>query len=628
MNFGKTKGPVQGLHRVAIKKRRLLAIGVLTVLLPLSIMLGLQYWWLGQLRNTSNTARQATQEQFLSLLSRKVDYFYGRMAENLLNVPAKLVVGDRGKLGEHLAERFVTFRKSNYGKKKEQTPATEEQMVLASGDASSGDTMMREPEMSEESSDEAGASYRESQGWSAKKKKDWEDLSASILSIFATSFKGPNAGTFLFQDHHAGVGTPEHPNAELDATIRWACRFWEQKALKANPLDLGDFLVDQRDSRFPMILNLIANDAGKVVGIAGVVVSPEYFQSEMLPRRVNDLVSLLEGQEDWRVWIYDDQEELVLTQGSGSFDKSNHTEIMNKSLPFVFSNWTASLSGHPSHLEQLAGTNFWLNITLSAILALAVLSGIALALRTAAHEMQLSEMKSDFVSNVSHELRTPLASIRVFGELLRHGRAKDPEKVKEYGAYIENEGRRLSRLINNILDFSKIESGQKIYRFEITRLEDVVSDLVATLRVRLQGEGVPIHYHEPEKALPMMALDTDALGQVLFNLLDNGIKYGKENNQLDVTVSQKDGNAVVAIRDRGIGIAKAELDKIFERFHRVSTGLVHDVKGSGLGLSIVQHVVEAHKGKVKVSSQEGKGSTFTLILPLDGVKPGECELDH
>jgi two-component system phosphate regulon sensor histidine kinase PhoR len=243
---------------------------------------------------------------------------------------------------------------------------------------------------------------------------------------------------------------------------------------------------------------------------------------------------------------------------------------------------------------------------------------VVLALRTASREMKLSQMKSDFVSNVSHELRTPLASVRVFGELLRLGRAGSPEKVREYGELIETESRRLTGLIDNILDLARIESGRKSYDIAAADLEEVVAETLRTCRVSLAQSGFRLAYRGAPEPLPPVPIDRQAVARAVGNLLDNAVKYSGESRQVEVSVRREDGFAVVAVEDHGIGIPRDEQSKVFDRFHRVSTGLVHDVKGSGLGLAIVRHVAEAHGGRVELDSRLADGSVFALWLPLAG----------
>jgi signal transduction histidine kinase len=216
-------------------------------------------------------------------------------------------------------------------------------------------------------------------------------------------------------------------------------------------------------------------------------------------------------------------------------------------------------------------------------------------------------------------LRTPLASIRVFGEFLRLGRVTQPDKICEYGQYIEyieTESRRLTQLINNILDFSKIESGQRTYHFEPTDIGEVVAETVKLLDVRLSHGGVKLVLDTPPEPLPLAVVDPDALIQALVNLLDNAVKYSGSAKEIQVRLAQTNAELSIAVTDYGIGIPHEQQDKIFDKFYRVGTGLVHEVKGSGLGLSIVQHIAEAHRGYVSVESQPGHGSTFTIHLPV------------
>jgi signal transduction histidine kinase len=398
-------------------------------------------------------------------------------------------------------------------------------------------------------------------------------------------------------------------------------------AYKKETLDHVALAVDERDPRYRILINPITDDASHIVGLAGMILDAEYFAHRLLPRAIEkSLLQFFSGEADQCpiVSVWDGEGRLAFRSEPDA--KAGEKEIV-KSFPFVFTDWKIGLASRSVTPAEVARRSFVLNFLLSLALAAALLGGLALAFQTASRQMKLSQMKSDFVSNVSHELRTPLASIRVFGEFLRLGRVDSAEKASEYGDYIETESRRLTQLINNILDFASIESGRKSYRFEKADVEEVVGETLKTFDVRLRQSGFRIAFTAPERPLPCVHLDRGAIAQSLSNLLDNAVKYSEGSDRqadIEVGVRREGSSIVIWVRDHGIGIPKDEQAKVFERFHRVGTGLVHDVKGSGLGLSIVQHIVQAHHGRVTVESRPGEGSTFSIHLPVDPPAPGEA----
>ena len=242
-------------------------------------------------------------------------------------------------------------------------------------------------------------------------------------------------------------------------------------------------------------------------------------------------------------------------------------------------------------------------------------AGLFLVYSNVQRELHLSRLKSDFVANVSHELKTPLALIRLFAETLELGRVPTEEKAKQYYRVINKESQRLTQLINNILDFSRIEAGRRQYRLAPTDVGRIVSEVVDAYRFQIEQQGFALELDVPE-GLPEVQVDKEALGQALINLVNNAIKYSQDERQIRIAVREDGGRLLLSVADRGIGIAKAEQRKIFEKFYRAENSLVHDTKGSGLGLALVRHILDAHGGSVEVESAPGKGSTFTLALPV------------
>jgi len=227
----------------------------------------------------------------------------------------------------------------------------------------------------------------------------------------------------------------------------------------------------------------------------------------------------------------------------------------------------------------------------------------------------MARLKSDFVANVSHDLKTPLSVIRMFGETLEMGRVTDEGRRQEYYRVITREGERLTRLIDNVLDFSRIEGGRQTYRMTPTSVEPLVRGTLETFAYPLAQQGFKVEVSVAPD-LPEVAMDADAVGQALANLIDNAIKYSADDRALTVDARVVDGRLVIAVTDRGLGIAPEEQAKIFEKFYRVGRSDTQGRRGSGVGLALVRHIAEAHGGDVTVESAPGEGSRFSLRLPL------------
>jgi len=513
------------------------------VLMPLAVLLALQYWWLADLERNSAIARQAALKNYLETITKEVHYFYWKISERALNLP---------------------------------------------------------PEIFGETKTEKAAGYF--------KKKEIEGARQLFIVSFLT-----RESLYFFDAKHGKMVVPKHS----DETVAvWAAASpWSYLRKKGTKIKTTTLSVDQHDPKNRIIINPITDENYKLVGLAGMIVDEKFFVSSVLPKAIQSSLPKFEKNEksELLVVVRDGWKRQILPNDITADPKKDR---VSHSFAFIFTDWYMSLQGDFASPEKWARANFAYNMPLSAVLAAVLLAGIALTIRTAMREMKLSAMKNEFVSNVSHELRTPLSSIRVFGEFMRRGRVQDQEKVREYGSYIETESRRLTQLINNILDFSRIESGRKVYTFEEADLEEILAGTLATFTVRLRDKGFDVSYQGPDEPLPEIEVDPNAIDRAVANLLDNAVKYSDGDRAIQVKLDRTDDEAVISVTDHGIGIPRDEQEKIFDRFHRVSTGLVHDVKGSGLGLSLVRHIAEAHGGTVTVESEVGRGSTFTIHLPF------------
>jgi signal transduction histidine kinase len=416
-------------------------------------------------------------------------------------------------------------------------------------------------------------------------------------TYFAVTFKGHMSAIGWFDAWgHFKIPTEAEVEAVKMTTASWqfAHKMWRV----ADPT----LHVDERDPRHRIILRPVVDSSLHVVGVAGVILDDGLAKAAM--------------HTIGRQMVQNRRPDKPLAfRVADRFPRPVDGEFITLPLGFVYTNWRAGVRDLCQSPEDMAAMQFKHNMMWTGGAFFVLLGAVGLSIGAVARQVRLSEMKSDFVSNVSHELRTPLSSIRVFGEYMRLGRVEKPEKVQQYGEYIEAESRRLTQLINNILDFSKIESAEKKYRFCETDLAALVEQTVNAFAVPLRDAGVTIAFETDGRA-PMLHVDRDAIGQVLMNLLDNAVKYSNGNKNIEVRVASSAREVRIGVHDHGIGIPASEQKKIFEKFYRVGSTLVHDVKGSGLGLSIVKHVVEAHGGRVELVSVPGDGSTFTLVLPI------------
>jgi len=277
-------------------------------------------------------------------------------------------------------------------------------------------------------------------------------------------------------------------------------------------------------------------------------------------------------------------------------------------------------------LEELEAAarreNVFYGALLSFIVVLMLLGAVLLA-RDISRESETTRLKTEFVHNISHELKTPLTLIRLYGETLQRKENLTEEQRRESYVIITKESERLSHLIDNVLDSSRIDMGRKEFHFARGSLSRVVQETLDSYRYHLGKKGFQVH-EEIASDLPEMAFDREAIAGALINLLANAMKFSPERKDITVRLFRKCGVAVIQVEDRGIGIARQDLAGIFRRFYRAQGSVVSGTHGSGLGLSLVKHTAEAHGGSVEVESEPGKGSVFSVILPIATTGTGDA----
>ena len=256
------------------------------------------------------------------------------------------------------------------------------------------------------------------------------------------------------------------------------------------------------------------------------------------------------------------------------------------------------------------------------ILSLLIIGGLVLTKHMVSKEMANSKTEIRLrLKRLLFELRTPLALIRLYAETLELGRITTKEKKHQYYRIIRKESERLTALINNILDFSRIEAGRKEYEFRETDIADLVRNTLDSYRYQIEQQGFAFE-ESIDPDLPAVRVDREAIARALVNLVNNALKYSQDRKYIGVNLYRDNGSVKLEVADHGIGISRRDQTKIFEKFYRAGDPLVHNTKGSGLGLSLVRHITQAHGSEEsEVASSPGTGSKFIVSLPLVAAPP-------
>jgi signal transduction histidine kinase len=360
--------------------------------------------------------------------------------------------------------------------------------------------------------------------------------------------------------------------------------------------------------------------------LAGFVFDPDYLKNTFFPQALNEVLPSEERSDpshpEPAIMIRSAKEQSPF---AASACWNGEKAEVERPFDGVFNGLILGIGLHGTTIADLSRRFARTQFLILGALSLLMCAGIVLMYRNVSRELALAKLKSDFVSNVSHELRTPLALIRLYAETLELGRITSRAKPQEYYEIIRKESERLTALINNILDFSRIEAGKKEYSFRETNVADLVRSTLESYRFEIEQNGF---YFEQkiDNNIPPLQVDREAIARSLLNLVNNAVKYSADQKYLGVYLYHRGGSVNLEVVDRGIGIPAKDQPKIFEKFYRVGDPLVHNTKGSGLGLALVRHIVQAHGGEVRVESTPGRGSKFIITLPVlaSQVQQGEA----
>lgn len=405
----------------------------------------------------------------------------------------------------------------------------------------------------------------------------------------------------------------------------------ENTRKKQRPLSFYSGSVKRSDGEFFMstVLFPLPGVPKDRLVIGGASFDPYYLKRKLFPSMLEELLEKKladEGGNPLAMSIYaggDPESGSEMKQVAVSAGWGDGKPEVSRKFEDAFRGLALGIKYQGTSIQQLGQIWVHRSFAILAILSLMIIGGIVLTKHIVSKEMAVARLKSDFVSNVSHELRTPLALIRLYAETLELGRISTQEKKQQYYRIIRKESERLTALINNILDFSRIEAGRKEYEFRETDISELVRNTLDSYRYQVEQQGFALE-ENIETNLPTVNIDREAIARALVNLVNNALKYSHQEKFLGVKLYKEKSVVKLEVEDHGIGIERRDQSKIFEKFYRAGDPLVHNTKGSGLGLSLVRHISEAHGGDIEVESTPGRGSKFILSLPFQTPALGQA----
>jgi signal transduction histidine kinase len=445
----------------------------------------------------------------------------------------------------------------------------------------------------------------------------------------AHAFLWTGKGNFVFRSQPDRMTDPDFQaeNKELSSELRDAFDIWSEEHIakvRKNEVMEGRHVYINSESVSrgtkmqyePFVYFLPRGSNHEHPALAGFIYEEDYLKNTFFPKALNEVLPDQNRNDPSHpplsIMIRKAKEQTPL---AASDCWNGGAPEVEQEFGGVFQGLTLGIRPFGTTIADISHRITRLAFLILGALSLLMGGGMIFAYRNVSRELALAKVKSDFVSNVSHELRTPLALIRLYAETLELGRISTPGKHQEYYEIIRKESERLSSLINNILDFSRIEAGKKEYSFRETDMADLVRSTLDSYRFEIEQNGFQFE-QKIDNNLPQLRVDREAIARSLLNLVNNAVKYSATEKYLGVHLYQRNGGVNLEVVDHGIGIPHKEQLKIFEKFYRVGDPLVHNTKGSGLGLSLVRHIVQAHGGVVAVESAPGRGSKFIITLPV------------
>ena len=369
------------------------------------------------------------------------------------------------------------------------------------------------------------------------------------------------------------------------------------------------------DSHRSLTIALVDLTDNSVVGHLNLLIDKDHLLNDYIAGELKKSFGNAEesGIVVWlRDWIQDDI--LLSSDTTYTYNRDKYPIDIRQRFSDSLDDWNLHATILESPTIAASDASLARNLIVLGVAVFVLLGALIFIFINAQRERELAERQAGFLANITHELKTPLAVMQAAGENLSDGRVTEGKRLKSYGDHIYNESVRLKRMIEKLLDAAKVDSGQLSTEQAPHFLQELTAEFVEANRSYIEDQGFTFMFTH-DKNLPLVMVDADHVETTLNNLVENAMKYSRDNKEISVKVEKKGVYVAISVTDKGTGIPKKSLRYIFDKFYRVEDSLTAKTKGHGLGLSIVKNMVEMNGGTIDVKSDYGKGSTFIVKFP-------------